>query len=150
MNMIDEKDPGQELVKADSSDDELIIELTDEVIVDSKDDNGKSELVENLADDPQQALEEDKAAQVEEDEEIIALDATDESDLQEEEAIFDLVEPVAEEQDDISESQPGASEIGASRRRCSHRPRERWSRSTRKWQETHPCCARTHMGRGGS
>ena len=59
MNMIDEKDPGQESVKSDSSDDELIIDLTDEVEVRAKDADGISELPEKTAADPQQALEDD-------------------------------------------------------------------------------------------
>ena len=72
MNMIDEKDPGQESVKADSSDDEAIIDLTDEVIVKTEDDNGNLELSEKLADDAQQAVEDDETSEVEEDEEIFA------------------------------------------------------------------------------
>ncbi len=56
MNMTDEKNPGQESVKADSSDDESIIDLTDEVMVKTEDDSGNLELTEKLADDPQQAF----------------------------------------------------------------------------------------------
>ena len=51
MNMIDEKDPRQESVKADSSDDEVIIDLTEEVIIKTEDDNGIFELTEDLAED---------------------------------------------------------------------------------------------------
>jgi len=126
MNMIDEKDPGQESVKADSSDDEpiddeLIIDLTDEVIVETKDDDGNLELPEKSADDLRQAIDDDAASEVAENEEIFALDETDHSDSQEDETSQEndvVVVPDdqdAENPDDFAEDQLTASAMGASR-----------------------------------
>ncbi len=111
MNMIDEKNPRQESVKADSSDDEVIINLTDEVVIKTEDDNGILELAEDMADDAPQIDDEGKASEVEEDEDIIALEETGKIKSQEDEAIIEMDDQVAEDQDEIVEDQLIASAI---------------------------------------
>ena len=53
--MIDEKDPGRKSADADSLDDEIIIDLTDEVILKPEEDKVSSNLKENMAEDAPQA-----------------------------------------------------------------------------------------------
>jgi hypothetical protein len=96
MNMIDEKDPGQESVHTDSSDDEVIIDLTEEITAKTEDDTGKVTLSENLTDDAQLGLENEAASKFEDDEEILALDETDEIDSLEDQVIDDADDQAAE------------------------------------------------------
>ena len=55
--MIDEKDPRPEWVNVDSSDDEAIIDLTDEVTLKPDDQSGIFDLTEDMADDSSEASE---------------------------------------------------------------------------------------------
>jgi len=109
--MIDEKDPRQESGKTDSSDDEVIIDLTEEVVVKSQKDDGILELSEDMAGDVQKIAAQDRTSEAEEDEEILDLDEIDPLGPQEEDAVVDLREPVGEERDDIAEDQLIASAI---------------------------------------
>lgn len=111
INMIDEKDPRQESGKTDSSDDEVIIDLTEEVVVKSQKDDGILELSEDMAGDVQKIAAQDRTSEAEEDEEILDLDEIDPLGPQEEDAVVDLREPVGEERDDIAEDQLIASAI---------------------------------------
>jgi len=97
MNMIDEKDPGQESVNSDSSDDEVIIDLTEEITDKSEDEIGKLELSEDLTDHAQQDFEIDEASEFDDDEDILALDETDEMDLPEDQVIDDADNQAAED-----------------------------------------------------
>ena len=94
--MIDEKDPGQESVHTDSSDDEAIIDLTEEITVNTEDDIGKLELSENLTDDAQHDIENDEALKFDDDEDILTLDETDEIDFLEDQVIDDADDQAAE------------------------------------------------------
>jgi len=97
MNMIDEKDPGQESVNTDSSDDEVIIDLTEEITGKTEDDIGKLELSDNLTDDAQQGIENDEASKFEDDEVILTLDETDEIDSLEAQATDGIDDQAAED-----------------------------------------------------
>ena len=98
MNMFDEKAPPQKSVKTGSSDDDVIIDLTDEVVVKTEDDNNILELAEEMADDAPQAVEDDQTSEVEEDEEIRTLDETDNLSSQGDDAITDLSDQAEEDQ----------------------------------------------------
>ncbi|CAB1063634.1 hypothetical protein D1BOALGB6SA_8417 [Olavius sp. associated proteobacterium Delta 1] len=114
MNMIDEKDPGPESAKADSSEDEVIIDLTDEVIVKTEDDNDDSELSKDMADDAPRTVEDDQASEDADDEEILVLHETDILESPGDETAIDLNDQVAEDQDQIGEDQRIASAIDES------------------------------------
>jgi hypothetical protein len=85
MNMFDEKDPRQKSIKADASEDEVIIDLTDEVSDKAENGNGILESSNDMADIPPQANEDDE---VSEEEEILALDEPDILESQEENTTF--------------------------------------------------------------
>jgi len=114
MNMFDKKQSDQDSVKSDSLDDEVIIDLTDEILVKTEDDNGKLELSENLADDAQFGIEADEESEVEEDEKFLTLDEKNNGDSQRDEAIINLDDQVAEDQGEISDDQLIASAMNAS------------------------------------
>ncbi len=114
MNMFDKKQSDQDSVKSDSLDDEVIIDLTDEILVKTEDDNGKLELSENLADDAQFGIEADEESEVEEDEKFLTLDEKNNVDSQRDEAIINLDDQVAEDQGEISDDRLIASAMNAS------------------------------------
>lgn len=111
MNMFDEKNPGQESVKPDSSDDEVIIDLTEEIIVKTEDDTANLKISENLAADAQPAPDDDMVPEVEEDDKTLAPNKTNNFDLQGDTAVVDLDDQVAADQDEITEEQLIASAI---------------------------------------
>ena len=95
--MIHEKNPGQESVHTDSSDDEAIIDLTEEITVESEDDFGKVALSENLTDEAPQGIENDEALKIDDDDDILALDETNEIDLPEDQVIDNAEDLPAED-----------------------------------------------------
>ena len=52
--MVDEKDPGRKSADADSLDDEIIIDLTDEVVLKPEEDSASLNLTENMSEEAQQ------------------------------------------------------------------------------------------------
>ena len=70
MNMIEKKDPRQESVKFDSSEDDVIIDLTDEITVESENDNDTVDLSSETDDDPPIIAKGDKAGEDKEDDEF--------------------------------------------------------------------------------
>jgi hypothetical protein len=106
MNMIDEKDPRQESVKVDSSEDEVIIDLTDEVNDKTDIDNDSLKLSNDMVDEAPLA---DEDGKVSEEEEILALDGSDNLESQGDEAAIDLYDQAAEDQAVFGEDQLIAS-----------------------------------------
>jgi hypothetical protein len=121
--MIDEKDPGQKSARTDTSDDEVIIDLTEEINVKTKDDIGNLELSENLTDEAQQDIESDEASKFDDDEEILELDETRDEDVldleaeveqeyewdDDEDELLDLDDQRTEDNQDFVELMLGAS-----------------------------------------
>ena len=109
INMLDEKGPRQESVKVDSSENEAIIDLTNEVIAKTEIDNDMLELSDAMVDEAPQADEDDKASEDEEAEKILALDESDNLESQAEESVIDLNDQAAEDQVQFGDDQLIAS-----------------------------------------
>ena len=108
MNMFDKKDPRQESVKLDSSEDEVIIDLTDEITVESENDNDTIDLTGETDDDPPIIAKGDKAEEDKENDEFEEM--TGAMDLDEEDddphdmtGIFDLDDFDVDDDDDPEE-----------------------------------------------
>ncbi len=74
--MIDEKDPGRKSVNDDDSDDEVIIDLTDEVNVKPEDENRVLNLTDDMADEPPEVTQTEDSPYPESDE-FLTFDDTD-------------------------------------------------------------------------
>ena len=113
MNMIDKKDPRRESVKFDSSEDEVIIDLTDEIKDKSEMENDVNDLSGETDDDPPIIAKGDKAAEDKEEDEFEEMtggmdpDALDD-DPDEGTGIFDL-----NDLDDDTEEMTTAMDLGA-------------------------------------
>ena len=114
MNMIDEKDPRPESVKADSSDDEVIIDLTDEVIIKTENEDEILELTDDLPAEASKTVEKDKTSGIAEDEDILASNETEISESRVGGTIIDRTGQIEEDQDDMDEDQLIASAIAES------------------------------------
>jgi len=114
MNMIDEKDPRPESVIADSSDDEVIIDLTDEVIIKTENEDEILELTDDLPAEAPKTVEKDKTSKIAEDEDIIAFNETEISESRVAGTIIDRTGQIDEDQDDVEEDQLIASAIAES------------------------------------
>ena len=72
--MIDENDPGRKSVNDDDSDDEVIIDLTDEVNIQPEDENRVLNLTDDIADEPPEVTKTEDSSYPESDKEVLAFD----------------------------------------------------------------------------
>jgi hypothetical protein len=108
MNMIEKKDPHQKTITDDPSDDDDIIELTDEVITKPQE-NDRTAGPQKSANISAQTA---KTESVSDDgDDIIDLKDTPETELSEDEDFIDLDDPVADERIEIEEDEAIASAI---------------------------------------
>jgi len=108
MNMIEKKDPHQKTITDDPSDDDDIIELTDEVITKPQE-NDRTASPQKSANISAQTA---KTESVSDDgDDIIDLKDTHETELWEDEDFIDLDDPVADERIEIEEDEAIASAI---------------------------------------
>jgi hypothetical protein len=108
MNMIEKKDPHQKTITDDPSDDDDIIELTDEVITKPQE-NDRTAGPQKSANISAQTA---KTESVSDDgDDIISLKDTPETELSEDEDFIDLDDPVADERIEIEEDEAIASAI---------------------------------------
>ncbi len=109
--MIDEKDPGRKSVNDDDSDDEVIIDLTDEVNVKPEDENRVLNLTDDMADEPPEVTQTEDSPYPESDE-FLTFDDTD--DLQSQLEGISKKESVQAIDDDHEEDQIIAAAIDES------------------------------------
>ncbi len=109
--MIDEKDPGRKSVNDDDSDDEVIIDLTDEVNVKPEDEKGVLNLTDDMADEPPEVTKTEDSPYPESDE-FLTFDDTD--DLQSQLEGISKKETVQAVDDDHEEDQIIAAAIDES------------------------------------
>ena len=115
MNMIDKKDPRQNYDNDDSSDDEVIIDLTeeidlaDEVDIEPKADNSVLKSAEEMNIDDPLSLKLDGAPEAENDEKFLAFDEIDESESAKDDAGPELAARTANAQEDPAEDHLFAS-----------------------------------------
>ncbi len=109
--MIDEKDPGRKSVNDDDSDDEVIIDLTDEVNVKPEDENRVLNLTDDMADEPPEVTQTEDSPYPESDE-FLTFDDTD--DLQSQLEGISKKESVQALDDDHEEDQIIAAAIDES------------------------------------
>lgn len=114
INMIDEKDPHPDSVKADSSDDEVIIDLTEEVIIKTENDNAILELTDDLLAEAPKTVEKDKTSEIAEDDGIIASNETEISESRGDGTNIDRTDQIVKNRDDEEEDQLIASAIAES------------------------------------
>ncbi len=108
MNMIEKKDPHQKTITDDPSDDDDIIELTDEVITKPQE-NDRTAGPQKSANISAQTA---KTESVSDDgDDIISLKDTPETELSEDEDFIDLDDPIADERIEIEEDEAIASAI---------------------------------------
>ncbi len=107
--MFDEKNPRQESVKIDSSQNEAIIDLTNEVSAKTEIENDMLELSNAKVDEPPNAAGDDKTSEDETDEEILALDESGNLESPEEESVIDLNDQAPENQVQFGDDQLIAS-----------------------------------------
>jgi len=112
--MIDEKDPRPKSVIADSSDDDVIIDLTDEVIIKTEKEDEILDLTDDLPAKAPKTVEKDKTSEIAEDADIIASNETEISESQGDGTIIDRTGQIEEDQDDVDEDQLIASAIAES------------------------------------
>ena len=106
--MIDKKDPRHNPIKTDSSDDDAIIDLTDEVLIKTEEDDGIIDLKDELSDGAR-AID-----NIEDEEALTASITTSRPDTLEEDVIFELDDQFADDETDMDEDELIASAINDS------------------------------------
>ena len=109
MNMIDEKNSRQNSDNDDSSDDDVIIDLTDEIDIEPEEDHNVLKFTEKRDVDDPLSLETDEVSEAETDEKFFAFDEVDESEAAEHDADCDLPVQAADAHEDPAEGQLIAS-----------------------------------------
>jgi hypothetical protein len=106
--MIDKKDPRLNSLKPDSSDDDVIIDLTDEVIIETEEDDGIMNLKDGLNDEAPRT-DNDK-----DDEDFTVWEATSKPDTLKEDGILELDDQFADDETGMGEDDQIASAINDS------------------------------------
>ena len=109
ITMIDEKNPRQNSDNDDSSDDEVIIDLTEEIDTKPKEDNSIFKLTEEMDTDDPLSLVRDGEPKTDNDENLFSFDEIDESESAEDDADRALTARIADAQEDPVEDQLIAS-----------------------------------------
>jgi hypothetical protein len=106
--MIDKKNPRQNPVKDDSSDDDVIIDLTEEVMIKTEENDGITELKDDLSD---AAFETDNDENLRD---LTAWESPSKPDALEEDVILELDEPLTDDETEMGEDDLLASSINDS------------------------------------
>ena len=109
--MIDKKDPRQDSAKDDSLNDDVIIDLTEEVIAQNEEDDGIIELQDNLTDE---VFGSDNDEDDEDDEDLIVLEETSKPDELEKEVTLNAADQFADDKADMGEDELIASALNES------------------------------------